>query len=59
VNIAELSKSGDLNVDEDSGETKQNLNMIGVEIDDSEKAKANESNNTSGPLSRHQIQESI
>jgi hypothetical protein len=44
-----------MNIDEDSGETKQTINIIGVEIEDSEKAKANESNNTSGPLSRHQI----
>lgn len=38
--------------DEDIGDTKQNLNYVGSEKTD-EKEKANESNNTSGPVSRH------
>lgn len=52
---AEFSKS-DLYPDESSGDFKQNSNnMLGSEKTDTEKEKANESNNTSGPPSRHQI----
>tara|TARA_B110000285_G_C14562440_1_gene354117 strand:- start:368 stop:499 length:132 start_codon:yes stop_codon:yes gene_type:complete len=40
--------------DESSGDFKQNSNnMLGSEKTDTEKEKANESNNTSGPPSRH------
>ena len=52
---AEFSKE-EMQPDESSGDVKQNSNnMIVSEKTDTEKEKANESNNTSGPPSRHQI----